>query len=386
MDSVQRFMKKATRANSKKQRAGSSGSLQSQRDGVMDKKLMEGADRELYQYEQPKQELGMSDLIKNHESGTRFMYAAITGKESETIESKLRRLISHQPILRKKAIPIDNLPVIELFREVETFPLNQIIPMNNNKKISYGNYIRISDALVQYGAVVSPDCNFTKIEVGISDNRLLTNNMVKSFEATSNVVSKGNLSLPYCIPVRDADQLVLTISRERSFIDEGRQWGAIQIQLILEFTEFPVQYDNQPVAAINMVPSTMLETPINNPNNIDISIMNQDRVKLADLYLEGEVADENEPIANKTTAVKYAKSSISGMQKGKKLSAVAPEWSFLNEKRVQINQDQNSIEPSESDVSSVQRPITPPLKSAMKQSSDSSKKPTFSDIKQIAPF
>lgn len=359
----------------------------------MEKKVMEGAERELYQYDQPQQELGMSDLIKNHETGTRFMYAAITGKESEDMGSKMRRLVSFQPALKKKSMNVDNLPVIELFRETETFPLDQIINPNSKKKASLGNYVRVSDAITVYGAVVSPDCNFTKVQVGISDKRLLTDNTVKSFTATTNMMTKGNLALPYCVPVNDADQLVLTVSRERAFLEEGRQWGAIQIQLVLEFSQFPAQYDNQPVAAMNMLPSTALETPINNPNNIDISVLNQDRKKLAEIYMDGDLADENDPIQNKTAAVKYAKSSMPGVkERGKKIESAVPEWSFIKDRRAVIDADQNSIEPSiddipdmESYVEEVERPFSPPrpatppmrhstspLRPAIKQSSPQS--------------
>jgi hypothetical protein len=156
------------KSTSRKHKSSSgSGTLISSRDGVVEKKAMEGAERELYQFEQPKQELGMTDLIKRHEEGTRFMYAAITGREPEDIASKMRRLSSFQPILKKKAVPIDNLPTVKLFKETETFPLDQVIP--KGKARAHGEYIRISDALVMYGAIVSPDCHFTKVKVGISD-------------------------------------------------------------------------------------------------------------------------------------------------------------------------------------------------------------------------
>jgi hypothetical protein len=362
---------------------------------------MEGAERELYRYDQPKQDLGMSDLIKNHENGTRFMYAAITGRESEEMDSKLRRLISFQPTLKKKSIPIDNLPVIRLYKETEVFPLDQILPPNKAKKFP-GDYIRVSDAVTLYGAVVSPDCNFTKVSVGITDNRLMTDKLVKSFTATTNLMSKGNLALPYSVPLEDADQLVLTVSRERSFLEEGRQWGAIQIQLTIEFMQFPMQYENQEVAAVNMVPPTALTKPLNNPNNIDISILNQDRDKLAELYLEGDIADETEPIENKTQVVKYAKSTISGQTKGKKIEPVHSDWSFMKDKRIgMVDADQNSIEPSIDDlpqfdheslrsesVDEVPRPATPPKPKDKKVSfgSDDTIINSSSNIRRLTPF
>jgi len=320
--------------------------LISSQDGVVEKKAMEGAERELYQFEQPTQELGMTDLVKRHEDGTRFMYAAITGREPEDIASKMRRLSSFQPILRKKAIPIDNLPTVKLFKETETFPLDQVVPKGKAK--SHGDYIRISDALVMYGAIVSPDCHFTKVKVGISDSRLLSNNLVKSFNATSNIASRGNLALPYCVPIEDIDQLVLTVSRERSFIVEGKQWGALQIQIMLEFMAFPMQFENQTVVAQNMLPPSALETPSVDPNHVDVSILNNDRDGLYQLFLSGDLVDETEPISNKTEAIKYAKSSMRvGQKKGEEIQVATDDWDFMKGARKNIMAGLNSVDPSQ---------------------------------------
>jgi len=352
MTSLMRIFSTSKQNNGKAKkhsRKDSEATLVPSRDGVHEREIMQGAERELYRYNQPKQELGMSDLIRNHQSGTRFMYAAVTGKESEELESKLRRLVSFQPKLNRTAIPFEKLPVIKLYNETESFPLNEIL-YTSSKKLSQ-EYIRLSDAIVLYGAVVSPDCEFTKVQVGIADNRLLSNKMAKSFTATSNMMSRGNLSLPYCIPRADADQLVLSISRERAFLTDNRQWGAIQIQLTVEFTDFPVQFENQEIAALNMVTPSALEDRINNPNNIDVSILNQDRMRLAELFRQGEIVNETEPIENKMAATKYAKSSIMGQPKGKQLEPAAQDWSFLNSRRVgQIDQDQNSVDPEEDGI------------------------------------
>jgi hypothetical protein len=369
-------------AGRKHKNSSGSGTLISSRDGVVEKRAMEGAERELYQFEQPKQELGMTDLIKRHEEGTRFMYAAITGREPEDIASKMRRLSSFQPILKKKAVPIDNLPTVKLFKETETFPLDQVIPKGKAK--THGDYIRISDALVMYGAIVSPDCHFTKVKVGISDSRLLSNNLVKSFNATSNIPSRGNLALPYCVPIDDIDQLVLTVSRERAFIIEGRQWGALQIQIMLEFMAFPMQFENQTVVAQNMLPPSALETPSVDPNHVDVSILNNNREELHQLFLSGDLVDETEPIADKTEAVKYAKSSMRvGQKKGKEIPVASDDWGFMKGSRKNIAAGLNSEDPSQEgsvhlhtpSIKSIQdweyhaRPPTPPMNKHEKKAS-----------------
>jgi hypothetical protein len=363
--------------------------LVSKRDGLTERKVMEGAERELYQYEQPTQELGMTDLVKRHEEGTRFMYAAITGREPEDIGAKMRRLASFQPVLKKKAVPIENLPTVKLYKETESFPLDQVMPRGKVK--TYGDYVRVSDALVMYGAIVSPDCHFTKVKVGITDNRLLNNNLVKSFVATSNIAARGNLALPYCVPVEDIDQLILTVSRERSFIAEGRQWGALQIQLVVEFMAFPMQFENQTVVAQNMLPPSALETPAVDPNHVDVSILNNNRDDLYQLFLSGDLVDETEPIADKTEAVKYVQSTMrTGQKKGKAIEVASEEYSFMKGARKNVPAGLNSVEPSEDGsfnppsihsiddgeapvkLQLVGRPATPPstkLRSAMKSPS-----------------
>lgn len=333
----------------------SSNSVTSEGNGVIERQAEIGAERELYAYDKPTQTLGIGDLIKSHEPGTRFLYAALTGKESEDIDSRLRKLVNYKPRLNKKAISIDKLPTIELFRETEVYPLTNLLNYKN-----VGSYVRISDAICLYGAIVSPDCNFTKIRIGIIDNRLLDNKSVKSFIATTNLPAVGNLKLPYCVPKRDCDKLSLTVSRERAFIEEGLQWGALQLQIMIESYDFPVQFENTEVTAVNKLPKTLLEDRATDPDHIDISITNNDRMNLTELFLSGDIADENEPIENKTEAVKYAKSSLN-QPIGRKYTAPSKDWEFMSQKRIgMVNADQQSADPDDTSQHSVRLP-TPPM-------------------------
>jgi len=342
-------------------------SLTSVKDGIIEHQAEIGAERELYQYERPTQEFGLAGLVKDHKPGTRFLYAALTGKEEEDVPSRMRRLAGFKPRLNKQAFTIDQLPTIKLYRETETFPLSKILSAKG-----VGSYIRISDAICLYGAIVSPDCCFTKAKIGIIDNRLLDGKLVKSFVATTNIPSIGNLKLPYCFPREDANRISLVISRERAFIEEGLQWGAIQLQMVIESYEFPVQFENTEVNAMNKLPGTLLEDRVTDPDHIDISITNNTRGPLAELYLQGDIADENEPIENKLQKVKYAETSMSRKPKGKVLSQNTSDWKFLEEKRVgMVSEELQSIEPSEPSIQNAEiRPPTPP-KSAMKHSGKS---------------
>jgi len=116
---------------------------------------------------------------------------------------------------------------------------------------------------------------------------------------------------------------------------------------------FPMQFENQTVVAQNMLPPSALETPSIDPNHVDVSILNNDRDGLYQLFLSGDLVDETEPISNKTEAVKYAKSSMRiGQKKGEEIQVTAGDWSFMKGARKNITAGLNSVDPSqEGDVS-----------------------------------
>jgi hypothetical protein len=326
------------------------------------KDASKGADRELYQYTLPSQSLGMSELIKDHVPGDRFLYCAVTGHDEESQESRLRRLVSFKPALRRKVIPFKDLPVIPLYQETETFPISSLL-----KKATGGAYILISDCIVLYGSLIPADAAFSKVSVGIRDSRLIRDKMAKSVTVQTNNVSKANMSLSHCFPRKEADAISLVVSREVPFLEPGCQWGVIQIQLVIEEMDFPIQTDNLPIAAINAITKSALEEHTVNPNVLDITIVNSDLRHLREMHMNNDLADETEPVANKTAAVQYAKSSLAG-PKGKKKEQAGSGWEFMNNKRIGLEDADNvSVDPEDSGSVGSYQPPTPPLRSAMKK-------------------
>jgi len=341
-----------------------------------DQVVMKDASRENYRYDQPEQELGMADLTKKHSRGDRFLYAAVTASQDEEDSSRLRRLIKFQPKLARKAIPVPDLPSLALFKEVETFQLQHLLPPRKDK---LHTYINISEVLVVYGSLISSDSAFSKIKVSIIDNRLLGNKVAKSYIANTNVISKATMSLSYCFPRAEASQVNLSLSREAAFLEEGSQWGVAQVRIQMEETEFPTQSSNSTVQAINMLPQSMLEERPVNSDTIDISIMNNDRLRLRDMYMDGDLADETEPVINRMEAVKYAKSSLAGPKGKKTEKPMAEGWEHLSSLRQSgAHAGDNSVDPSEEgsieevergdvELPKARRGSPPPLKSAMKK-------------------
>jgi len=278
-------------------------------------KSLAGAERQLYSYDKPTQELGMTELLKQHQPGSRFLYAAVTGKSEEDYDSRLRRLRAWKPYLNLKVESFDNLPNLKLYKESEVFPIKPLVETLSRKNKGIGEYFRVVEAMVIFGAIVSPDCNFSKVYISIQDGRLLTDNITKCFIADTNKEARGDLKMPYCIPTENADLISLVISRDNQFLQDGLQWGAIRIKLSLEFTDFPKQYDNEDVMATNMIVGTSMGDRLTNPDMINISVSNQDRKELTRLYQSGDLADLDAAEKNQKV-VRTAKSSVRELAKG----------------------------------------------------------------------
>jgi len=306
-------------------------------------KSLAGADRQLHSYDKPSQELGITELLKQHQPGSTFLYAAVTGKSEEDYDSRLRRLRAWKPYLNVKVESFDNLPNLKLYKESEVFPIKPLIETLLKKNKGIGEYFRIVEAMVIYGAIVSPDCNFSKVFVSIQDGRLLTDNIAKCFIADTNKEARGDLKMPYCIPTENADLISLVVSRDNQFLQDGLQWGTIKIKLSLEFSDFPKQYDNEDVMATNMIVGTSLGDRLTNPDVIDISVNNQDRKELTKLFQSGDLADLDSAEKNKKV-MRTAKSSVRQLPKGD-VKDFGGEWKGMTIPRQDA--DVASYEPSE---------------------------------------
>lgn len=318
--------------------------------------VMKGAQRELYKYSKPQQELGMSDLIKTHREGERFMYAAITSRDEDDNMSLIRKLAQWQPKISKKEIPIASLPKLNLYNEVETFRFTSILP--KPKEGSPKTYIHLSDVMIIYGSLISTDSAFSKVKVCIIDDRLLLDKVAKQYVATTNVINKASMKLSYCFPRDEADAISLTLSCDTKFLEDDRQWGVAQVRITMVETDFPIQVSNTSVKAINAVPLGMLEEHETNPDAIDISMINNDLPDLRKFYMNGDIVDETSPIADKLEPTKYSKSTLTG-PKGKKILEHVPKgWEALSNARAKgIMPKDNSIDPSEDGFDERQREL-----------------------------
>lgn len=274
------------------------------------KEMMANADREIYQFEAPTQELGLSDLIAKHKAGDRFQYLALTGGDTETYEARMRRMMTFRPRANKKMIPLNDLPHMRLVQDGEEFSLQTILP----KKVD--EYIRLHEVSGYFAPTVSVMSKFSKVKIALMDSRYDPPAEIQSVTLNSNMDAKIELSMDYCIPKTAAPKINLMVSREQRTMATGEQWGALQAQIRLEESSFPYMSDMKRVVGILGPTASALEHHEVNPNILDITMTESNRRLLREFYQQGDVVDEGEPIIVKKKAIKYAKSSIKALPKG----------------------------------------------------------------------
>jgi len=314
------------------------------------KEMMNRAERELYQFEAPQQDLGLSDLIAKHKAGQRFQFLALTGGETETFEARMRRMTTFRPRTNKTMIPLNELPHIKLINDSEDLNLASVLP-----KKGVGEYIRISGVCAYFSPTVSVMSKFSKVKVALMDSRFEPPGEIQSVTTNTNMDAKIELSMDYCIPRMSAAKLRLIVTREQAVMAFGEQWGALQAQVILEQTSFPYMSEMKRVIGILGPTASALEDHEVNPNTLDITMTENNRQAMRELYQQGDIADEGEAIIVKKKATQYAKSSIKTLPKGELAESsgvVRPGWEHLsNLRKPQIAAEEASVEPDSDDDS-----------------------------------
>lgn len=381
MSFFSRFGKKPSSGDNKRPSRMSGALTLRPRDTQLEQHVTKNAERELYKFSTPEQELGMTDLIKNHKAGQRFLYAALTANQDEEDSSRLRRMLNFQPKLNRQSHSLDSLPYLELVEETETFSLSDAIGKVGSQDQKSGSssskykkprkYIYIKEVMYIYGALTSTEAEFSKLQISLLDNRQLNQKVVKKIVTNSNINSNGIISMDYSFPDDALDQMSLSISRESQFLEEGSQWGVIQVKIQYQILDFPVQTSNSKVLAVNRLPQSMLEDPETNPNAIDISTMENNRRDLREMYMNGDITNEGQPIEEKRSKPAYAKSTLTGPRGSKIDIPAAAEWQFMKDRRGGAVAGDNSVEPSEEGSVRPSSPIRsssprPTPKSAMK--------------------
>nr|WQF62819.1 movement protein [Brassica oleracea torzella virus 1] len=293
---------------------------------------MTEAKREVYQFKVPASEINFKSLEDTYVPGSRFQYAAITCKDKESTGARIRRLMSFNSRCKKEEIPLSKLPILKLIEDNEQFSLSQALPKSGKE------YIRLRTVTGVFTPLDSAQAKFSVVKVTLHDKRKSPeDSIVQSTSFNSNLSFKFELSMDYCIPRKNADQIMLNFSREVSVLAPDFQWAAIRMQLKIEESEFPYVSNLQPAISILSLPSSMLDDHKVNPNHINTTILEDDRLAIRDMYENNDIADDSEPIRENKVPVKYSQSSVAAKITGPRSSFKGGRgWEHLDDFRIPL--------------------------------------------------
>lgn len=291
--------------------------------------------RELFSFPKPEHKETMADYINNHKEGDIFPYVTVTGQEDETKDSRLARLRSFvspygksvKPEMRINGVILDlldgSLCIDELKQHVDNSILSKA-KIKENKRFNDINehvftkpYVQLRRITGEFVPLLSGTADYTDLVFSLQDGRLLDHQIVvQSNKIPTNSAGVFEMSCDYCIPTRDIRQLSIKYELARPIMREGYQWGTVS--MCISICEADTPYITPKVEAIGIVrmPYTAMEDQEADPDHKDITYTASQIKRFRDMYLEGAIADNDEPRKEKLKKSSYSKSTIRGASKG----------------------------------------------------------------------
>lgn len=280
--------------------------------------VLNTADRQLYKYDLPELERGFGDLLDVHSSEGMFPYATITNKPAEEYNARMRRLANLQPRINQRKMDVPDFVNLKLYKEVEEFPISSIIKMEGRKATkNIFDYVLIKRVSIIFSPLSSFVDTHSDVIVTLMDMRKRANQSARSMILQDNKQYKGEFTLDYCFPKASADKVSMSFAQEVPTFDTGEQWGACQIFLDLEESDYPQMVAFQDTIGSASLTTSMLEDYNYNPAHINLAIRNNHRKKLLDMHAMGQIADETEPMKDKSKKMTYARSSGAALKGGR---------------------------------------------------------------------
>jgi len=305
--------------------------------GVKDGKKEPDIRRELYSVPKPEEKETMADHINNHKQGDIFPYFAITGRQEEQKDGRLARLRSYtspygksvKPDMRINGISLDQLEgklhIDDLKAHVDQNLLSKEQSRQNKKfknlddhvfKKPYVQLVRVTGEFVP---LLSNSADYTDLMFSLQDDRLLENQtVVQSNKIPTNSNGVFELACDYCIPTKDIRQLSLVYNLARPIMREDFQWGAVSLTIRVAESDTPYLTPKVEAMAIVRAPYTAVEEADVDLDHKDVTYTTGHIKRFREMYMNGEIVDNDMPLQERLKSSSYSKSSMRGAVKGVK--------------------------------------------------------------------
>jgi len=355
------------RVSARKSKKGESplGALDSvdskQKKGILAEDIvLNNAERQIYQHKMPETQNDMGNMISEHDQVSVFPHVAILDEPPESLESRYRKLTQLQPRVEKRRLDVPDYINLKLTKPVEEFSFSSIVQISDRKRKGVTmDYVHIKRAAIILAPLSSFIDNHSDVIVSIVDTRKRANHTARSLRLQDNKRYKGEFILDYSFPKESSHKISLSFAQEVQTYDDGEQWGACQMFLEMEESDFPLSVAFQETIGQAAVTTSILQQYKFHPGHLDLAIRDSHIPNMRELYQEGMIVDETEPMHDRSKRASYAKSggeALKDARYGKKSVAIgkdgAVDWSSVrNSSKALIPAHQKSTDPEEgSDV------------------------------------
>jgi len=255
-------------------------------------------DENQYMFAYPELVDGMSDHIKAHRRGKEFKYATLVEGEPETAENLLSRLRTFRPSGGKTTTTADKMPHINLKGPYHCLKLSSATDFLSTKKTPFKyskEYILVSEILITFVPLISFGDKFSAFKVAIIDNRKVEDTIVRSYTGNTNISCNASMSLDYCTSLSDIDDMELAFVCPQPTLKAGKTWAVINVHLVLQQFDFPVQSYVKPTFSIFQIPHSGLNDNDTDPRHFNGIIQEADLEAMKQIKSDGDITDISKP-------------------------------------------------------------------------------------------
>jgi hypothetical protein len=298
-------------------------------------------DRELFEFKLPKQERGFTDILDLHERGTKLQFVGLTPPPSESIVARASRLLVHTAKLSRTELPMKEIPQIKLIETNERFPLSSVVPRKGP------GYLILKRATGVFIPMTSFKDKYTVVKISILDMRHRNQEEKRSIKLNSNLPYNFEFCMDYCFPLASSDKVFLNVNIERAIVNEGEEWGAVQVQLTIEQSTFPYIEPFQETTGAMILPESGLDKFDRDPAHIDLVVTDRHREIMLEKKEQGDIIEIDQIHTVKMARNTYTKSSSSSTSSKPILKSSGGEFGTWNTQfgPAKLPDDQVSIEP-----------------------------------------
>jgi len=277
--------------------------------------ISQQGENQLQQFTLPKLVNGMSDLVMQHQRGNKFEYVAVTHPNLESKTQVVNKLHASMPNYNKTPVDFGNLNPVKLINQTESI---KVVDLTPSKKKLKKPYLLIDELIINFSPLTSFYSKFTDLVVCLHDDRYIEDTLVNVFVANSNDMNANRLSMDYCIPTENLDQISLSFTSLHPVLSRGMQWGAVEFKVYAYQLDFPVQTSIRDVQGILRLPDRATTRLSTNPRLLQMSINSADLEAIKIMKEQGDIHDFTEAKTISSRSAAYAgtqfQSKIDGSQ------------------------------------------------------------------------